>query len=471
MREGLQAYPEYQDSGVDWLGDIPAHWDNLRIKHCAYVKGRVGWHGLSSSDRVKEGSYLVTGTDFRNGMINWEKCFHIPIEKYDEDPYIQLQNGDLLITKDGSIGKLAIVQEMPGKATLNSGIFVVRPLNDAYISKFLYWVLESTVFEDYLVYASIGSTIQHLYQHTFNDFAFQIPPPAEQAAIVAFLDAAEKRFRRYIRAKQKLIKLLNEQKQAIIQQAVTRGLDPNVPMKDSGIEWLGEIPAHWEKKPGKYFYREIDTRSATGQEELLSVSHITGVTPRSQKNITMFKAASYVGSKICEPGDLVINTMWAWMGAMGVSRQTGIVSPSYGVYRPINHDDFLPDFTDYLLRTQPYISEYICRSTGIRSSRLRLYPDEFLSIPIAKPSVEEQQAILDFLENETFIINQYLAHTEQEIDIIREYRTRLIADVVTGKVDVRGVAFEMPEDFDEDNGFLDDSLLDMDADELLEVEE
>ena len=124
-----------------------------------------------------------------------------------------------------------------------------------------------------------------------------------------------------------------------------------------------------------------------------------------------------------------------------------------------------------MLRTQPYISEYICRSTGIRSSRLRLYPDEFLSIPIAKPSVEEQQAILDFLENETFIINQYLAHTEQEIDIIREYRTRLIADVVTGKVDVRGVAFEMPEDFDEDNGFLDDSLLDMDADELLEVEE
>lgn len=171
-------------------------------------------------------------------------------------------------------------------------------------------------------------------------------------------------------------------------------LRPYPEYKESRLLWLGRIPSHWTEKRAKYFFREVDERSTTGEEELLSVSHITGVTPRSQKNVTMFKAESYAGHKLCRPSDLVINTMWAWMAALGVAKEFGIVSPSYGVYRPKNHDDLVPEFVDHLLRTQPYASEYWCRSTGIRSSRLRLYPEKFLEIPVACPPRSEQSHML-----------------------------------------------------------------------------
>ncbi len=166
--------------------------------------------------------------------------------------------------------------------------------------------------------------------------------------------------------------------------------------RDARLQWLGKIPSHWEEERGKCYFREVDDRSTTGREELISVSHITGVTPRKQKNVTMFKAESYVGHKVCQPGDVIVNTMWAWMAALGVSNHTGIVSPAYGMYRPHDANLFNSYYMDYLLRMQAYVSEYICRSTGIRSSRLRLYPDKFLAIPFIRPPRDEQDKIVAF---------------------------------------------------------------------------
>ena len=296
-----------------------------------------------------------------------------------------------------------------------------------------------------------------------------VPPIAEQATIVRFLDHMDHQIRRSIRAKQKLIKMLEEQKQVIIHHAVTRGLDSNVRLKPSGIDWLGEVPEHWEVRPAKYFYREVDDRSETGSEELLSVSHITGVTPRSQKNITMFMASSYVGHKVCEPGDLVINTMWAWMGALGVARQIGIVSPSYGVYRPLRSTALLGEYADLLLRTKPYVSEYVCHSTGIRSSRLRLYPEQFLRIRIVCPPVNEQRTILERLSTETKNTEQSIAGTRLEIELLHEYRTRLIADVVTGKFDVRNI--QLPDLKEEDKLDELEEVEQLEAEETMDIEE
>jgi len=159
-------------------------------------------------------------------------------------------------------------------------------------------------------------------------------------------------------------------------------LAPYPEYKDAGVSWVGSIPAHWPEKRAKYYFKEVDERSQTGDEEMLSVSHITGVTPRSQKNVTMFKAESNVGHKRCQTGDLVINTMWAWMSALCFSNHDGIVSPAYGVYRPRSNQDYDNYYLDHLLRIEGYRSEYIFRSTGIRSSRLRLYSDKFLSMPV-----------------------------------------------------------------------------------------
>ena len=148
-----------------------------------------------------------------------------------------------------------------------------------------------------------------------------------------------------------------------------RDLKPYAEYKESGLPWLGGIPAHWHEKRAKYFFHEVDERSETGNEVLMSVSHKTGVTPRKQ-NVTMFLAESTIGYKICQPEDIAINTMWAFMGALGIARQEGILSPSYGVYRPHRKGILNSEYLDKLLRTDAYKSEYICHSMGINSSRL-----------------------------------------------------------------------------------------------------
>lgn len=205
--------------------------------------------------------------------------------------------------------------------------------------------------------------------------------------------------------------------------------------RQSKMRWLPAVPEHWNEQRAKTFFREVDERSKTGQEELLSVSHLTGVTPRSQKKVTMFKAESYVGSKLCRPGDIVINTLWAWMAALGASRHVGIVSPAYGVYRPHRADSFNPAYLDYLLRTRAYVAEYIGRSTGIRSSRLRLYPNQFLDIVLIQPPRPEQDQIVTYLRAQDAHIARFIKAKRDLIKLLTEQKLRIIDHAVTRGLD------------------------------------
>lgn len=213
------------------------------------------------------------------------------------------------------------------------------------------------------------------------------------------------------------------------------GLKPYPAYTETGLPWLGQIPATWKLRRAKYLFREVDERSRTGSEELLSVSHKTGVTPRSQKNVTMFMAESNVGHKVCRPDDLVINTLWAWMAALGVSRHHGIVSPAYGVYRPIDPSGFRPRFADQLLRTPFYAAEYQRCSTGVNSSRLRLYPEAFFRIPIMLPPKEEQEAIVRFLAHANQKIDGFIRAKRKLIGLLNEQKQAIIHQAVTRGLD------------------------------------
>ena len=242
----MERYEAYKDSGVEWVGEIPVGWDIKKIKHRCYVKGRVGWKGLKSSEFLLAGfSYLVTGTDFEGGKVNWKGCYHIDKGRYEEDPYIQLQEHDLLITKDGTIGKLAIINKLDKPACLNSGIFVIRSVNKDFSTRYLYWVLMSNIFFQFNKYTSYGSTIQHLYQNVFIEFSFGFPSVEEQTAITNFLDHKTAEIDELIAQKERLLELYEEEKTTIINNSVAKGLDPNAELKDSGVDWLGEIPVGW----------------------------------------------------------------------------------------------------------------------------------------------------------------------------------------------------------------------------------
>jgi type I restriction enzyme S subunit len=352
--------------------------------------------------------------------------------------------GAILMSVRAPVGRLNVADQKYG---IGRGLCAVVPYESQLFVDFARYALDAAMHG--LTVASTGSTFDSVSIGDVGSQPSLLPPHAEQSAIVRFLDYADRRIRHYIRAKQKLIKLLDEQRKSVIQHIVLRGLDPNVRLKSSGIEWLGDVPEQWEVKWAKWYFREIDERSEAGTEELLSVSHLTGVTPRSEKSITMFMAESYVGHKICREGDLVVNTMWAWMGALGISRQTGIVSPSYAAYRPISQSEFVADFVDLLLRLKPYVEEYRRRSTGIHTSRLRLYPDKFLRIPLLRPELSEQHEIVRAVQGTTGHLTTAINGAARQIDLIREYRTRLVQDVVTGKYDVRAVAATLPDEPDE----------------------
>jgi len=427
----LKPYPEYKESGQDWIGKVPTVWTARSLGSLLAVCNQRNRADLPLLSVVREkGVVIRSSTDENHNFI-----------PDDLSNYKVVRQGDLVINKmkawQGSLGIApcdGIVS--PAYYVFNCGFHNWR---------FAQTLLRSKVYVPFFAQASDGVRIGQwdLSIDKMKRIPVFLPSPEEQIAIVDFTGRIDCAIRKLIRAKRRVIELLNEQKQAIIQRAVTRGLDPNVRLKPSGVKWLGEIPKHWNSNPAKYSLLEVDKRSTSGEEELLSVSHLTGVSPRSQKNITMFMAASYVGHKLCEPGDLVVNTMWAWMGALGVSPMKGIVSPSYAVYRPRREGAFVPGFLDCLLRTRPYISEFICRSTGIRSSRLRVYPEQFLKIPLIQPPLSEQAQIVESIQMETESAERSIYRAQQEIDLLREYRSRLITDVVTGKLDVRGI--ELPE--------------------------
>ena len=219
---------------------------------------------------------------------------------------------------------------------------------------------------------------------------------------------------------------------------MTRGLDPDVTLKPSGLDWLGDIPAHWDVERAKNIFLVRDERSETGEEELLTVSHITGVTPRSEKEVYMFKADDMTGYKRCYPNDLVINTLWAWMGAMGVSPLAGIISPDYHVYESKNL--LLPEFVELLCRSKPFVAEVNRWSKGVWSSRLRLYPENFFEMCLPIPPRDEQQEIVRSVEKEGGKSGVLAAALSESMSLLKERRSALITAAVTGQITPKDMA-------------------------------
>ncbi|MEA3275794.1 MAG: hypothetical protein U9Q81_11000 [Pseudomonadota bacterium] len=214
----------------------------------------------------------------------------------------------------------------------------------------------------------------------------------------------------------------------------------NLPEMDFDEEerWLGDIPAHWDIERAKNVFSVRDERSERGDEELLTVSHITGVTSRSEKEVYMFKADEMTGYKRCYPNDLVINTLWAWMGAMGVSPLAGIISPDYHVYE--SKGLLRPEFVELLCRSKPFVAEVNRWSKGVWSSRLRLYPENFFEMRLPIPPEDEQWEIVRAVEDEGKKSRELAAELRESMAMLKERRSALITAAVTGQIDLEEMA-------------------------------
>jgi len=440
-----KAYSEYRSAKKIWLGELPSHWKVKRIKHTTYVKGRIGWQGLKTDEFIDEGPYLVTGTDFVNGRINWDTCYHVSEERYNEDPFIQLRDNDLLITKDGTIGKVAIVKNLPGKASLNSGVFVTRPTTNNYLTEFLYWVLNSNVFTGFIDYFKTGTTISHLYQKVFIEFAFPVPTIDEQRAITSFLDRETNHIDTLILKKERQIELLQERRAALISNAVTKGLNPNVKMKDSGVEWLGEIPDHWRLirlrfvaliNPVKSEVSNLPPDTEVSFIPMEAVSEFCGLLLDQTRAIEDV----YNGYTYFRNGDIVIAKITPCFEngkgsiAENLTNGVGFGTTELHVVRPGTELDHR--FFFYLSISIPFRQPGKAEMYGAGGQKR--VPDFFVrNYRIPLPPITEQQQIVRQIDAEWKRIGDLTKEIQESITLLHEYRTALISAAVTGKIDVR----------------------------------
>lgn len=442
----MKKYDSYKDSGVEWIGDLPSNWQIKRIKHTTYVKGRIGWQGMRSDEFLESSdSYVVTGTDFMKGLVKWDTCYQVPLERYEEDPFIQLREGDLLITKDGTIGKIAVVKDIPKIATLNSGVFLTRPLFDSYVPEFMYWILYSEVFKTFYDYNKSGSTIQHLYQNVFNEFMFPLPTIKEQTTIVNYLDYKTTQIDNLIAKKEQFIKLLEEERFAVINQAVTKGLNLTLPMKDSGIEWLGKIPEHWESNRIDWVANIVRGNTGFRKDELLDSGEYVALQYGKTYKVDIVdnsfnffvNSEFYKESQIVTKGDTILISTSETIEDLGhtcyyINENKGLLGGEQILLKPnrtVLYEKYLYQYAKQFCRE---LQKY---AKGLKVFRFSTH--DLKQLFIAIPTIEEQIKIVDFLDLETIRIDSLISKMVKEIELLKEFKTALISEVVTGKVDVR----------------------------------
>ena len=426
-----------KDSGVEWLGMVPEHWEVQALQAIARVKSIP-----DQTDRELLSVYLDLGV-IRFSDIK-EKRTNATSE--DLSKYQAVDPGDFVLNNQqawrGSVG----VSKYRGVV---SPAYLVLSLSSRLKSEFANLLFRDRAMVSQYVIASkgVGSIQRNLYWPYLKRARTLIPPLPEQVAIVRYLDYVDVRVRRLTEAKRKLIGLLTEYKQAIIHRAVTHGLDPNVPLKDSGIEWLGMVPQHWEVRRVKTLFKEKDQRTDNGDGLLLSLTRSRGIMPHSEVSRRMASASDLSKYKICQPGDLVMNRMQAWSGMFAVSRLEGIISPDYSLFNPLDASEIEVDYFQYLFKTPVMVAQFAQRSKGIGMGFNRLYTPDFGNVRVALPPATEQVAIVEYLDRAAAEIDIAVARAKRQIELLNEYRTRLIADVVTGKLDVRDAVLD-PEERD-----------------------
>lgn len=436
MIADLKPYAEYKESGLPWSEKLPAHWSTERAK----------WLFTKMNRPVRPEDEVVTC--FRDGVVTLRKNRRLRgfTEAIFELGYQGIRKGDLVVHAMDAFAGAVGVADSDGKGSPVYAVCQPKPGINAHYCAHVVREMSRSLWILALARGIRERSTDFRYE-AFGRQRVPLPPLDEQAAIVRFLNYANRRLERTIQSKRKVIALLNEQKQAIIHRAVTRGLDPNVTLKPSGIPWLGEIPAHWGVKRIKSLLREMDNRSTTGSETLLSMRMHHGLVPFAEHFNRPPQAATLVGFKVVRPSQFVINRMQAGNGLVFPSRLTGLVSPDYAVFDVTGDADV--EFLGELFRSRTVRAKFRAESKGLgtgTSGFLRLYNDRLCAIHVALPSRKEQEKIVVELGERLSKVNAVIGSTEHEIALLREYRTRLIADVVTGKLDVREAAASLPDE-------------------------
>lgn len=410
---------EMKDSGVAWIGEIPEEWVCCKQK---YAMKLINGRAYSDSEFEKDGKYKIlrVGNLFSN-PVWYTSNLELPENKY-------CSSGDLLYSWSMSYAPVFWYGE---KVIYHYHIWKVN-LNDKIQKKFAYYYLVALT--DALKAEIHETTMGFITMGVMNNSYIAIPNIAEQQTIATYLDQKCTQIDALITNQQKQIERLKAYKQSLITETVTKGLNPDVPMKDSGVEWIGKIPKDWEVIRVKNLLNERKERSLTGEEEPLSMSQKVGLVPTKMLDMIPNMASSFVGAKIVYINDLVFNKLKAHLGVFSVSMYNGLVSPDYAVYYSTGIANL--KYLEYLFKTPQCICEFRKRSTGIAAGLTRLYTDGLFAIECPYPSFNEQQAIVSYLDQKCTQIDKLISIKQKKIEKLQQYKKSLIYEYVTGKKEI-----------------------------------
>ena len=459
MISAIKSYPKYRESGLPWLGMVPEHWRVLR--------GKSLFHPIDIRSQTGEEELLTVSSEY--GVIPRRTATVTMFKAASYIGYKLCWPGDLVINSLWAWARGLGVSQYHGIVSSAYGVYRLRSKNDNV--RFIHHLARSAPFQWELQVRSKGIWISRLQltDEGFLGAPFPLPPPSEQDSIVRFLDWANARIERTIRTKRKVVALLNEQKQAIIHRAVTRGLDLSVRLKPSGVKWLGKVPKHWKVLPIKRAFASMAygiSESATddGTIRLLTMGNIKDgrvLIPDSGGVVTVDQ------SLLLRPGDLLFNRTNSseLVGKVGLFRgaDSPVTFASYLVrMRP--HPEYDPEYLNLVLNDFSVLS--IARREAIPSlHQSNLNPTRYGRLQVSLPSLDEQRTILEALKAATSDLERAIEAGQREVELLREYRVRLTADVVTGKLNVRDVQLPAAEDMPEQ---IDAGVEDLDLEEAAE---
>ena len=445
MIAALKPYAEYKQLGLPWLGQVPGHWDVRQARHIGRLLKGVGG---TKEDSVADGLPCVRYGELYTTYKSFIRTTRTFIKPSSAPDYMPVHFGDVLFAASGEkieeIGKSA-VNLMKAPAVCGGDIIVLRPSIPIH-APYLGYAFDCHDAANQKSTMGRGTTIKHIYPDELRGLIVTLPPPAEQVSIVRFLDWANGRLGRAIRAKRKVIALLVEQKQAIIHRAVTRGLDTSVTLKPSGIPWLGDIPRHWEVVRGKRLFSPRK-ESALPEDVQLSATQAYGVIPQTEFEAKVDRRVVKISMHLekrrhVERDDFVIS-MRSFQGGLERAWSSGAIRSSYVVLKPGSCVDVT--FFAYLFKSHTYIHALQGTADFIRDGQ-DLNFGNFCRVDLPLIPLCEQRAIAEFIVKATIGIDSTFSRLEREIELLREYRTRLVADVVTGKLDVREASLHPPDE-------------------------
>lgn len=448
MIAGLKPYSWIKDSGVPWLGTVPTHWERRRLKSLLRTVDR----------RSSTGTEVLLSLRRDHGIVVYSEHFSRPAQGATTVGYKIVNKGQLVVNRLQANNGLVFDSALDGLVSPDYSVFDTR---EQIVMRYLSLLLRTATYRNHFRRESTGlgtgsAGFLRLYDDRFLESPIALPPAPEQAAIVRFLDHAERRIRRYVRAKQKLITLLEEQRQAIIHRAVTRGLDQTVRVRASEVNWLGDVPAHWDVVR---FKRRVGFQEGPGI--MASDFRDTGV-PLLRISCLAEETASLEGCNFLDPE--TVQRRWSHFAVrsgdylLSASASTGDVVlatdtvagaiPYTGILRlwPLSTDVFMP-FVKLYVGSAPFQAQIDAAKSGVAIEHFG--PTHLKRMFIALPPVDEQRAIVTAVQNELEPLRRAALQTEREIALVREYRARLVADIVTGKLDVRAVAAQLPDEIEE----------------------